>query len=158
MKPSMLIAVSAAWLLIAAPLPAQTIQIGSGVVCQPATAADASRLDYGRGHATNVSAVGQIATVVCALPTVAPGQAMVRATAYFSDPARHWPRAKCSFMNAAPGGMSWWARIAPLSPTSTIGSATIDVDPFVSVPHAVNCSVHPGQSLYAVETELEPLG
>ena len=149
-------------LLLATASRAETIQIAAGGVCQPATAADVSRLDYSSGSARNVftppGSTGQIATVVCALPTVAPGHVMVEAIAYFHDPARRWPRSKCSFLNVAPGAAAQWAPVQALSATSTLGTASVDVDPFVFVPQAVNCSVHPGQSLYGISTRVEPLG
>ena len=149
-------------LLLATTSRAETIQIAAGVVCQPATAADVSRLDYSSGSARNVftppGSASQIATVVCALPTVAPGHVMVEAIAYFYDPARRWPRARCSFLNVSPGSAAHWATIWPIAAGSPIGTSSVDVDPFAFVPQAVSCSVYPGQSLYSVATRVEPLG
>lgn len=161
MKTSILCLALASSLLASASTRAEIFQISAGAVCQPATTADASRLDYSLGSARNITlpgSSGQMATVVCALPAVAPLHVMVRASAYLHDPERRWPRAKCSFLNVSPGSAARWAPIQPLSPTSPIGSATLVVDPFFFVPQAVSCSVHPGQALYAVETEVELLG
>ncbi len=139
----------------------QQIQLSAGVVCQPATAADAARLDFSNGSAANVFAApgsaDQVASVVCALQPVPPGYVMVRATVWFFDPARRWPRAYCNFFNLAPGVAPRSVPILGLSTNLSLASAALVVDPFAFVPHAVNCSIRPGQRIYAIETTLELL-
>lgn len=162
MKHSILGLGAAAVLLASTPTRAESVQISAGAACQPATAADVAKLDYSIGSARNVfTAPGdasQVASVVCVLPTVAPGHVMVRATVYLHSPSGRWPRAKCAFYNVAPGVPVQWATIIPLRTAPMLGTATIDVDPFEIVPHSVNCSVHPGQSLYGLETAVVPIG
>lgn len=137
---------------------AEVLQMNAGVTCQPATSADAAKLDYREGNAFNIHSppgtAAQNAAVVCALPPVPPGHLMTRATIYFYDFDQRWSR--CSFYNLFPGIAP--RRIMTTSPSSQphIGRASMIVDATEFVPHAVHCVVRPGQRLYAVETAYEP--
>jgi hypothetical protein len=147
--------------LIAEPVRSQDIQLMAGVACRPATAADFQRLDFSNGSATNAfpapGGPDQVANVVCALPPVAPRHALVRVTVAYFDPSARWARAQCAFHNLFPTEPPVFAPLTVLRSNPRLATVTLLVDPFTFVPHAVRCSVRPGQSLYAVETELEPL-
>lgn len=145
-----LLAWGAAW--------AGPVQQSAGVVCRPSTPADAAKLEYRDGSATNIHAApgtsAQNATVVCALQPTPPGHAMTRATIAFFDPDRRW--SKCYFHNLFPGIGSRTALTVTTPGSTAIGVATLPVDATTFVPHAARCTVRPGQILYAVETEFEP--
>jgi hypothetical protein len=132
----------------------------SGVTCQPATSADAAKLDYTDGHPANIySAPGttaQMANVVCPLPSTPPGYVMAAATAYFTDFSdRRW--SKCTFMNGYATDTARIVMTVGISPGSHIGRARLVVDPATLIPFVVRCPIRPGQTLYALETELTPL-
>jgi hypothetical protein len=133
--------------------------MGSGVACQPATAADAAKLDYTDGHPANIySAPGtaaQVANVVCPLPSTPPGYAMAAASAYFTDFDRRW--SKCTFMNGYATDTARIVMTASIPTAPHIGRARLVIDPATLIPFAVRCPIRPGQTLYALETELTPV-
>ena len=139
---------------------AQSILFHAGVACQPATSTDAARLDFSDGSARNVFAPpgtgDQVATVVCQLPTVPPDHVMTGASVAFYDSLGRWE--KCWFQNAWPAITPRPALVTSVPERPWIGTADLVVDPSKFVPVSVRCTVRPGQFLYAVTTEVVPVG
>lgn len=137
---------------------AGSLQQTAGAQCRPSGSSDVAKLDYRDGAATNVAdapgTTAQNATVVCALPPVPPDHLLTRVSVAYYDPDRRW--SKCYFFNGFPTTMR---TVLVVSSTTNpdIGSATLPVDAREWVPHAVRCTVKPGQMIYGVETEAEPL-
>ena len=139
---------------------AQSILFQAGAACQPAKPTDATRLDFSEGSARNVFAApgtsDQVATVVCPLPAVPPEHVMTGASVAYYDSLRRWD--KCWFLNAWPATPPRWALVTSVPDRPWIGTADLVVDSSTFVPTSVRCTVRPGQFIYAVTTEVVPIG
>ncbi|WP_202842322.1 hypothetical protein [Luteimonas saliphila] len=140
--------------MASSPVPAQELVLAAGSHCQPTQPAYASSLSYADGAVTNSGA--RRVQVTCPLPSVVPGHAMVGASVAQLDFDEQWGR-RCLFHNLWPGLAPRAGVLNGLPASPWIGIAELDVDSSEFVPHSVICPLLPGQTLYALTVEIEPL-
>jgi hypothetical protein len=149
-------AVLAALLLATASMQvsAQALVLAAGSHCQPTEPGYVDSLSYEQGAVTNAGK--REVRVTCPLPAVVPGYMMVGASVALLDFDQKWGR-RCLFHNLWPGQSPQPAVLDGLPNTPWIATAEIAVDSSVFVPHSVICPLVPGQTLYGLTIQLEPL-